>query len=212
MFGGSREDKALKEAMQQIARLLDDEEYQLSIIHPEMKKIIEKCPAYDRVPDGSGLFGFCDTNPIPVNGPVGEMAYLSRLVTTSGERILFHRIGAINRIDVYEAVTFSGSEWYIFYLDFYHPRRSCIAPDGFRISKTTSQFSGFHNHCPKFPYDFVEMKHNDPFSIGFIAISGVVDQIQKGVFKRPVAHTAELDYVFSRLTSNSSQAKSRDDK
>lgn len=207
LFGGNKEEKALKEAMEMVRRLVDDEQYQLSIIHPEMKKIIDQCPAYDRDPNGRGAFGFCETNPIPVNGPVGEMAYLSRLETNSGERILFHRIGAINKVDVYEAVTFSGSEWFIFYLDFYHPKRSRALPDGFRITKAAPQFSGFHNYCPKFPYDFIEMKHNDPFSIGFIPILGIAEKIEARVYRRPIDHASELDLVLSQLTSKTSQSK-----
>jgi hypothetical protein len=57
-----------------------------------------------------------ETNPIPVNGPIGELAYLSKLETVQGERILFHRIGTVNMIDVLEAVTFSGSEWFILFI------------------------------------------------------------------------------------------------
>src|SRR3546814_10801196 len=61
------------------------------------------------LPNGSGPFGFTETNPIPVNGPIGQLAYLSRLETQSGQRILFHRLGAIDKVDVFEAVTFDGS-------------------------------------------------------------------------------------------------------
>src|SRR3546814_13912845 len=75
------------------------------------------------LPNGSGPFGFTETNPIPVNGPIGQLAYLSRLETQSGQRILFHRLGAIDKVDVFEAVTFDGSGWFIFFVDLYHPRR-----------------------------------------------------------------------------------------
>src|SRR3546814_6579765 len=61
------------------------------------------------LPNGSGPFGFTETNPIPVNGPIGQLAYLSRLETQSGQRILFHRLAAIDKVDVFEAVTFDGS-------------------------------------------------------------------------------------------------------
>src|SRR3546814_6331822 len=74
-----------------------------------MQVMLESAPAYDKDPNGSGPFGFTETNPIPVNGPIGQLAYLSRLETQSGQRILFHRLGAIDKVDVFEAVTFDGS-------------------------------------------------------------------------------------------------------
>ncbi|MCY4364582.1 MAG: hypothetical protein OXE42_20765, partial [Gammaproteobacteria bacterium] len=82
-----------------------------------------------------------ETNPIPVNGSIGQLAYLSKLETERGERILFHRIGAVDTIDVFEAVTFSGSEWFILFVDLYHPRRSRLTPDGFRFTQEVGQFS-----------------------------------------------------------------------
>lgn len=99
LFGGNKEDKALREALAHIHRILDDEKFQLELVHPMMKAMLESAPAYDKDPNGSGPFGFTETNPIPVNGPIGQLAYLSRLETQSGQRILFHRLGAIDKVD-----------------------------------------------------------------------------------------------------------------
>jgi len=49
----------------------------------------------------------------------------------------------------------------IFFLDMYHPKKSRIAPDGFRLSPKACQFSGFHHPCADFPYDFIEMKRRE---------------------------------------------------
>lgn len=204
LLGGNKEDKALREAVAEIHRILDDENFQLELVHPEMKAMLESAPAYDKDPNGSGPFGFTETNPIPVNGPIGQLAYLSRLQTQSGQRILFHRIGAITTVDVFEAVAFNGAEWFILFVDLYHPRRSRLAPDGFRFTKDIAQFSGFHKFCEKFPYDFVEQKTSEResgLSMAYIAISKVSKQIQKRVFSRPLAHKAKLELVKSRLSS-----------
>ena len=204
LFGGNKEDNALREAFEQIRRILEDEQFQLDMIHPAMKAMIESRPAYDQDPNGTGPFGFSETNPIPVNGPIGQLAYLSKLETERGERILFHRIGAVDTIDVFEAVTFSGSEWFILFVDLYHPRRSRLTPDGFRFTQEVSQFSGFHKFCTDFPYDFVEMKQSESefgLSMAYIASSKVAEPIQNRVFQRPLAHKAKLDLVRSRLTS-----------
>ncbi len=204
LFGGNKEDKALREALEQIRRILEDEKFQLDMIHPVMKEMIESRPAYDKDPNGTGPFGFTETNPIPVNGPIGQLAYLSKLETKRGERILFHRIGAVDTIDVFEAVTFSGSEWFILFVDLYHPRRSRLTPEGLRFTDEVGQFSGFHKFCTDFPYDFVEMKQSESesgLSMAYIAISKVMEPIQNRAYQRPLAHKAKLDLVSSRLTS-----------
>lgn len=208
LFGGNKEHKALREAFEQIRRILEDEQFQLDMIHPAMKEVIETRPAYDRDPNGTGPFGFSETNPIPVNGPIGLLAYLSKLETERGERILFHRIAAVDTIDVFEAVTFSGSEWFILFVDLYHPRRSRLTPDGFRFTQEVGQFSGFHKYCNDFPYDFVEMKQSQRetgLSMAYIAISKVMEPIQNRAYQRPLAHKAKLDLVRSRLTSIQTQ-------
>lgn len=208
LFGENKEDKALREALAHIHRILDDEEFQLELVHPVMKAMLESAPAYDKDPNGSGPFGFIETNPIPVNGPIGQLAYLSRLETQSGQRILFHRLGAIGKVDVFEAVTFDGNEWFIFFVDLYHPRRSRLTPDGFRFTKDVAQFSGFHNFCKNFPYDFIEKKASEQdsgLSIAYIPISKISDQIQNRVFNRPLAHKVKLDLVKSRLSSFQTQ-------
>lgn len=204
LFGGNKEDKALREAFAHIHRILDDEKFQLELVHPTMKAMLLSAPAYDMDPNGSGPFGFTETNPIPVNGPIGQLAYLSRLETQYGQRILFHRLGAIGTVDVFESVTFNGAEWFILFVDLYHPHRSRLTPDGFRFSKEVAQFSGFHKFCENFPYDFVEKKASESesgLSMAYIAINKVSEQIQNRAFSRPLAHKAKLDLVKSRLSS-----------
>ena len=167
--------------------------------------MIKNCPAYDKDPNGTGPFGLSEKNPIPVNGPIGQLAYLSRLETNKGERLFFHRVGAVNTIDVFEAVTFSGSEWFILFTDLYHPRRSRATPDGFRFTSEVPQFSGFHKYCPNFPYDFMEMKRAEQdsgLSFAYLPLSKVMPQIQARAFSRPLAHKAKIDVVRSRLTSS----------
>lgn len=204
LFGESKEKRALREAIEGIHRLIEDEAFQLDALDPAIRPLIERGHAYDKDPNGSGPFGFLETNPIPVNGPIGQLAYLSKLETSRGERILFHRIGAIDRVDVFEAVTFSGSEWFLLFTDLYHPRRSRLAPEGFRFVKDVAQFSGFHRFCQNFPYDFVEMKQTEresSLSIAYIPISRVSEQIERRAFERPLSHKVKIELVRSRLTS-----------
>jgi len=208
LFGGNKEDKALRDVFEHIRRILEDENFQNDLVHPAVKQMLLSAPAYDKDPEGSGPFGFTESNPIPVNGPVGELAYLSRLETLAGQRILFHRIGAIGTVDVFEAVSFDGSEWFVLFVDFYHPRRSRITPEGFRFTNDLAQFSGFHKFCENFPYDFIEKKVADResgLSMAYIPISKVSAQIERRVFNRPIAHKAKLELVKERLSSTLTQ-------
>ncbi len=204
LFGGNKEESAIQQALAQIRRIIEDEKFQIDLLNPVLKKTLVSAPAYDRDPKGTGPFGLTETNPIPVNGPIGQLAYLSKLETQSGQRILFHRLGAMGTVDVFEAATFSGKEWFLLFLDLYHPRRSRLTPDGFKFTKEVGQFSGFTNFCENFPYDFIEKTSSMPdsgISMAYIAISKVADQIQSKVFVRPLAHKAKLDLVKSRLSS-----------
>lgn len=173
-----------------------------------MKSVLESAPAYDKDPNGTGPFGFTETNPIPVNGPIGQLAYLSRLETQSGQRILFHRPGAMGTVDVFEAVSFDGAESFILFVDLYHPRCSRLSPDGFRFTKAVAQFSGFHKFCENFPYEFIEKKASEResgLSMAYVVISKGSGQIQNRVFNRPLVHKAKLDPAKSRLSSFQSQ-------
>lgn len=197
-------EKEFEDVFAQFNRIYDDDEYQLELTHPIIREMLVSAPAYDKDPNGSGPFGFSLTNPIPVNGPIGQLAYLSKLETQSGQGILFHRIGAISKIDVFEAVTLDGAEWFIFYLDLYHPRRSRLAPDGLVFTKELGQFSGFHRYCSNFPYDFLEMMEQESESgliMAYISTSKVEIQIKNRVFNRPMNHNIKLGQVLSRLSS-----------
>lgn len=205
LFGNEEED-AFNQAMEKIRRLIEDEEYQNNLLPEALSALIKAAPACDVIPGATGQFGLDITNPIPVNGAIGELAYLSNLETLNCDRLLFHRIGAVNTLDVFEAVTFSGSAWFIFFVDFYHPRKSRRAPEGFRLAQEARQFSGFHKFCPNFPYDFAEQKqseHGSGLSLAYIAMSKVMEPISQRKFNRPLAHKAKLSLIEGQMTSRS---------
>jgi len=204
LFGLNKEGKAMQGAMFHIQRILEDEDFQNKYIPSEMRDLVVSGSVYDIDPNGTGAFGYIETNPIPVNGPLGEITYLSRLETDKGERIIFQRLGALNSIDVYEAVTFSGSEWFLFFMDFYHPKKSKITPKGFSFMDGLGQLSGFNKFSPDFPYDFVAMKQGEResgLSMAFIGVSKVTEQINARAFKRPLSHQVKLDLVNTKLIS-----------
>ena len=108
---------------------------------------------------------------------------------------LFHRVGAFDKIDIFEAVTFSGGQWFILFLDMYHPKKSRIAPDGFRLSRKACQFSGFHHLCADFPYDFAEMKRREGLGPAYMPTGDILHGIDSGAYERPASHRARLEQL-----------------
>ena len=92
----------------------------------------------DQITGGHGNFGSL-TNPIPVNGSIGEIKYLAKLRGETGCALLFHRGGSTpspvtdKPVDDYEVVCLDGTQWNTLYFDMYHPRRSNLAPPGYSL-------------------------------------------------------------------------------
>jgi hypothetical protein len=90
----------------------------------------------DKIEEAYSEFGSI-TNPIPVNGPMGEIKYLGKLRGKTGNALFFHRRGSTTspirkyHIDIYETVCMDGTQWKTLYFHFYHPRRSNLVPPGY---------------------------------------------------------------------------------
>jgi len=136
-------------------RFLDDEAGQNNALPENFRHVLAESPSCDRIPNAFGEFGRTLTNPIPVNGPVGELVYLSRLETSDGSAIAFHRLGAFDKVDAFEAVSEDGRHWDVLYLSLYFARKSKQVPTGYRmmtdkarralIRGTTLHVDGFPN-------------------------------------------------------------------
>lgn len=92
----------------------------------------------DEISTGYGTFGSL-TNPIPVNGAIGELKYLGKLRGLTGRALFFHRVGSVkspasvNSVDLYEVVCMDGTQWNKLYFDIYHPRRSEKTPPNYTL-------------------------------------------------------------------------------
>jgi hypothetical protein len=202
-FRKSEEDEALEDALKKLNRILEDEDFQLELADPALQSAIKQGVSVDQLPNGNGQFGRHWDNPIPVNGPIGELAYLSRLEFL-GQRFLFHRLGSMNKVDVFEAVTFENNDWRFFFLDFYHPRRSRLTPDNHDFTKEVPQFTGFTAKCPDFPYDFPKAKAAKSvigLSIAYIPLSLIMPQLERRSFNPPPLHI-EMRTQLSQLLSS----------
>ena len=95
----------------------------------------------DQIPGAQGPFG-SPSNPIPVNGPIGERKYLAKLRGQTGQPVMFHRKGSNfspvvkTPVDTFEVVCLDGTQWSELTFSPYHPRRSNLAPEGFTLTPT----------------------------------------------------------------------------
>jgi hypothetical protein len=116
--------------------------------------------ACDELPNAMGEFGRTATNPIPTNGPLGEVLYLSKLRTVDDSPVMFHRVrsekSASNTVDVYEVLSLDGKNREILYLSMCHPRKSRKTPSGYTFASTydPSNFPyGVNFLVPNFPQE-----------------------------------------------------------
>ena len=108
----------------------------------------------DTWPNASGEFGRTPTNPILVNETWGEITYLSRLLTTDGQRMIFHRLGSgAGALDIFELVSEDGTFYDRLFVDMYHRHCSKIAPTGYVLLKTLDGITGTSERIADFPDD-----------------------------------------------------------
>lgn len=109
----------------------------------------------DEMRGAQGEFGRIETNPIPVNGSLGQQIYLSKLRTSTGSRLLFQRLGStgnhVGMVDVFEVISFDGKVHEQLYLELYNKRRSRKTPKGYTLVDGFSPLTGTHVMVPNFP-------------------------------------------------------------
>ena len=167
LFGGKKKSSSelpqeIEKIFEKIARVMEDEEFQNSMYSLSIKNQIVSGPDLDKLPDGVGEFGRSEGNPIPVNGPIGELVYLSNLRTKDGQRLLYHRLGSVGSIDIYETVSIDGSMWDILFFSMYHPRKSRIVPSAYSIAnaRERSLLYGTNRRVNSFPYGLQDAIRN----------------------------------------------------
>ena len=108
--------------------------------------------AVDEIAGAAGEFGRDVRNPIPVNGFIGELVYISRMVLPGGGSMMGHCLGSIDTIDVYETVALDGSRWDLLFFDLYHMRKSKHLPSGYQGTRARQPFFLATNFAvPAFP-------------------------------------------------------------
>lgn len=151
----SKEQRELEAIYEKIGLLLNSDEAQNKLIPEYFKNMYDQRPM-NKVSGARGDFGRDINNPIPVNGPLGEITYLSNLlVESTGEKVFFHRLGSCaGNIDIFELISISGNFYDVLYLDMYHARKSKIVPKGYISQQKVICIRGIHNFCRDFPINF----------------------------------------------------------
>jgi hypothetical protein len=144
--------------VQKLYKLLESDDEQNRTLPEPVQSQIAGGLSCDELPGARGEFGRTPSNPIPTNGPLGEVIYLSRLRTKSGSPVMFHRVraeeSAAGTIDVYDVLSLDGKVQETLFLSMYHPRKSRKVPRGYSYAEKLdpSNFTYGVNHIvPNFP-------------------------------------------------------------
>lgn len=135
--GGTKEPLSpeVERIFEKMSAYLKSESIQNSRLPTQILEQLKKNPACDKIPGGRGEFGRSFSNPVPANGPIGQAIYLSSL-RCNGQSVLFHRLGSLKEVDVFEIVSLDGRYWDLLYLSFYFPIRSRKSPSGYNLDES----------------------------------------------------------------------------
>lgn len=156
----------------------------------------------DQIPGAEGLFGHAPTNPIPVNGPVGEVKYLNRLRVKGGPGVFYHRLGsrpAADRVvSAFETVSLDGTHWDVLYFDMRHPRRSKLVPEGYEQAPFDKMFNmlrigfGMVGYDENFPHSIPEYLRTSGGSPGAALAKRVERVLAERSWERPASQMARF--------------------
>lgn len=136
----STERREADAVFEKVYRLMADESAQNAIYPSELQQLLAAGGGIDQQSGASGDFGRDVANPVPVNGPLGELIYLSNLLLPNGAQMIGHRLGSMARQDVYEVVSLDGSKWDLLFFDPYHSRKSRRLPSGYKSGTSPERF------------------------------------------------------------------------
>ena len=200
----ARISSGVKDVFRKLHRLMDNEKAQNERLPEPYRSEVLRGADCDEIAGSVGEFGRDPRNPIPVNGFLGELIYLSNLRTADSQRIMFHRLGAITNVDIYETVSLDGAIWDILFLHQYHPRKSQRPPSGYRIVSGTERNSlllGVNDFVAAFPDRLPDAIADTSERIFNFRIrpSQVREALAQTIFERPTDHRTRHDIILTVL-------------
>jgi hypothetical protein len=188
---------------ERLHRLMSDEHAQNEKLPEPWKSRVQSGLGCDKLPGATGEFGRHHQNPVPVNGPLGSVLYLSSLRTNHMQCIMFHRLGSVQKTDAYEAVSLDGTIWDVLFLHLYHPRKSRRAPAGYSISKSAERklILGTNEWVDGFPLYLQDaIRDTNERLLGLpMRPPAVRKALEQGSFVRPADHQVRLGEVMKIL-------------
>jgi hypothetical protein len=167
-------------------------------------------PGCERLPGASGALGTSPTNPVPVNGTTGVLAYLNRLRNPRGSGFLYHRLGkgrtpvCDSPVEVYELVATDASQWLRLHFAPLHERRSILAPKGLGLV-SWHELDGQWQILAKLPVQGVTEKAPD-FPLD---LPGIMERLPELNKVKPGLGHILADHVRSHLIRHPARAWSR---
>lgn len=213
LFGGSQSsevDADVERIFMKIDRLLNDEATQNNMyinmpddVRNNFFSLLHKGETPDEIAGASGPFGRAYTNPIPVNGVLGEFNYLNLLrIAGTNEKVYFHRICSLqDRIDVFELVSQSGTFYDALYFDMYYMGKSSKVPDGYVFAETVATVRGITQTVANFPADLYQ-EINKETKIRFGLPIADKDAMKIDVGRAQALIPEERQQFFTRLTDH----------
>lgn len=196
LFGGNAPKSEADVVFERLSSFLNSDAAQNAAMPEELQAMIRVGGSVDIIPGATGDFGRSVHNPVPVNGPLGEVTYLSGLRLDDGRCIWGHRLGAIDRVDVFEVASQDGRDWFLLYFAPYHLRKSQLAPEGFRFNEAPRVRGIFATNqtVPEFPHGLQDaIRDWSKATLGIplrsANLTATLDSID---FSRPISHLAAV--------------------
>ena len=144
-----------------------------------------------------------ERNPVPVNGALGEITYLSqqRRGMFKQRRLYFHRLGSKNDLDVFETVTDDGKEWAVVWMDLYHETRCSRPLKGYKM-KVSAGWTGVNTHVEDFPRGLLDAQEElrRTLHVPTVRVAGMLKVLSEPrEWARPARHKRLLDEVTKGL-------------
>ena len=207
--GITRISPEVRDLFKKLHRLMNNENAQVERLPEPLRSEVRSGADCDEIAGAVGDFGRDPRNPIPVNGPLGEMLYLSNLRTPQSQQIMFHRLGCVSNVEIYETVSLDGATWDILFLHKYHPRKSRRPPSGYQIVSGADRnrfLLGTHEFLAAFPSRLSDaIANTSERLLGFRTCPPQVrEALRRAIFGRPTDHRSRLNIILDILQRNKS--------
>ena len=196
----TRNQRSVLRIFEKTYALLESEQVQNSSMPTGLQSMLKE---NDFSREVSGGYGFSPCDPVRVNGPIGELIYLSCLRSKGDVGFIGHRLGSFNALGVFEIVSEDLSSWHILYLDMYWRQKDLHAPHGLNLtsqsrdsSLVASGLSVTNRFLRDFPRGFwPQLLETTQFFLGIPAVRLSVKEIDQSFFSRPIHHEREVQRV-----------------